>query len=205
MDLLLVTLAAVALNAPAPPADVAPRALAWPANGTVTSPFGYDRGRRHSGVDIGILRSLDVRAAASGVVTTVGYVRGYEGYGNVVSIAHGAGYSTLYAHLSRTLVRSGDKVASGERIAVAGCTGWCTGTHLHFELRVRGRPVDPFTAEPRLHWPVPRAVSSVGRAPARQAGGHWFEPSTAHTPIGVESTLRSMVASIGAAVRWRLN
>jgi murein DD-endopeptidase MepM/ murein hydrolase activator NlpD len=186
LGLLLVTLAAVAFSAPAPArADSPPLTLEWPANGTVTSPYGYDGGRRHSGVDIGILRSPHVRAAAAGVVTKVGYVEGYEGYGNVVVVAHGGGYSTLYAHLSRPLVRTRQEVAAGERIGVAGCTGWCTGTHLHFELRARGRPVDPFTSEARLHWPVPRAVSSVGRAPARQAGGHWFEPSTAHQRLNV--------------------
>jgi murein DD-endopeptidase MepM/ murein hydrolase activator NlpD len=182
VGLLLVTLAAVALNAPAPArADSGPLTLGWPANGTITSGYGHDGGRWHAGVDIGILRSPAVRAAAAGVVTKVGYIAGYEGYGNVVELSHGRGYSTLYAHLSRSLVPSGAEVAAGELIGVAGCTGWCTGTHLHFELRVRGRPVDPFSSGARLHWPVPRAVSSVGRAPARQAGGHWFEPSTAHS------------------------
>jgi murein DD-endopeptidase MepM/ murein hydrolase activator NlpD len=115
----------------------------WPADGTVTSPFGQDGYRWHPGLDIGILRSLDVRAAAEGVVTTTGYVRGYEGYGSVLVVAHGEGYSTLYAHLSRPLVRTGQFVSQGELIGVAGCTGWCTGTHLHFELRYRGVPRDP--------------------------------------------------------------
>jgi murein DD-endopeptidase MepM/ murein hydrolase activator NlpD len=117
--------------------------LRWPAAGTITSPFGQDGGRWHPGLDIGILRSLDVRAASGGVVTEVGYVPGYDGYGSIVVVDIGDGYSTLYAHLSRALVRRGDEVWSGERIGIAGCSGWCTGTHLHFELRHRDIPIDP--------------------------------------------------------------
>lgn len=118
-------------------------ALRWPAVGTTTSPFGQDGYRRHSGLDIGMLQSLDVRAAAAGVVTQVGYIAGYEGYGSVVMVAHRAGYSTLYAHLSRPLARVGQEVWQGDRIGVAGCTGSCTGTHLHFELRQRNVAIDP--------------------------------------------------------------
>jgi murein DD-endopeptidase MepM/ murein hydrolase activator NlpD len=118
-------------------------ALQWPADGTITSPFGQDGYRWHPGIDIGILRSLDIHAAANGVVTQVGYVAGYEGYGSVVLVALGGGYSALYAHLSQPLVRRGQQVWPGERIGIAGCTGWCTGTHLHFELRYRGVPRDP--------------------------------------------------------------
>ena len=118
-------------------------ALSWPADGTVTSPFGIDGSRRHAGLDIGILQSIGVRAAADGVVTKVGYVTGFEGYGNVVMVAHRAGYSTLYAHLSLPLARLGQKVWRGQSIGVAGCTGWCTGTHLHFELRYRDLAIDP--------------------------------------------------------------
>ena len=99
-------------------------AFRWPADGTITSPFGHDGARWHPGLDIGILRSLDVRAAAEGVVTQVGFVRGYEGYGSVVLVRHGDGYSTLYAHLSRPLVHVGEHVgrrsASPWRAARAG-------------------------------------------------------------------------------------
>jgi murein DD-endopeptidase MepM/ murein hydrolase activator NlpD len=115
----------------------------WPAEGTVTSRFGQDGYRWHTGLDIGILRSLDVRAASAGVVTRAGYLPGYDGYGNVVVVAVGGGFSTLYAHLSRSLARPGQEVGPGQLIGIAGCTGWCTGTHLHFELRYRGRPMNP--------------------------------------------------------------
>jgi murein DD-endopeptidase MepM/ murein hydrolase activator NlpD len=117
--------------------------LQWPAQGTVTSPFGHDGSRWHPGLDIGILQSLDVRAAADGVVSLTGYMPGYDGYGAIVAVQHRDGYSTLYAHLSQPLVRPGQRVQAGQRIGIAGCSGWCTGTHLHFELRYRGLPVDP--------------------------------------------------------------
>jgi murein DD-endopeptidase MepM/ murein hydrolase activator NlpD len=117
--------------------------LATPAVGTLTDGFGARWGRLHSGLDIGILRSLDVVAAAPGTVTAAGYLAGYEGYGNVVIVDLGAGQESLYAHLSRVAVKLGQRVEAGQRLGVAGCTGSCTGTHLHFELRVDGEPVDP--------------------------------------------------------------
>jgi murein DD-endopeptidase MepM/ murein hydrolase activator NlpD len=118
-------------------------AFQWPAQGTITSPFGQDGYRWHSGLDIGILSSLDIRAASAGVVTNAGYVPGYAGYGLVVVVALRDGFSTLYAHLSRTLAKPGDEVLPGQLIGIAGCSGWCTGTHLHFELRYRGVPMSP--------------------------------------------------------------
>ena len=118
-------------------------AFVWPAQGTVTSPFGNDNGRWHPGIDIGILRSLTVTAAAPGVVIDAGVPAGFEGYGNVVVVEVAPGVITLSAHLAETSVRRGDYVTAGEPIATAGCTGWCSGTHLHFELREQGRPADP--------------------------------------------------------------
>jgi murein DD-endopeptidase MepM/ murein hydrolase activator NlpD len=76
-------------------------------------------------------------------VLAVGEQRGYEGYGNLVQVAVGDGYTALYAHLAGWRVRVGDRVEAGQRIGTAGCTGSCSGTHLHFELRLRGQPVDP--------------------------------------------------------------
>jgi murein DD-endopeptidase MepM/ murein hydrolase activator NlpD len=117
--------------------------LAWPADGTVTDGYGPRWGRMHWGIDIGILERLDVRAAASGTVTASGWLTGYEGYGNVVTVDSGSGYSTLYAHLSRSRVVPGQWVDQGDPIGLAGCTGSCTGTHLHLELRLDNVPVDP--------------------------------------------------------------
>jgi murein DD-endopeptidase MepM/ murein hydrolase activator NlpD len=115
----------------------------WPAQGTVTSPYGNDNGRWHPGVDIGVLTSLDVVAAAPGVVIEVGEPAGFFGYGELVQVDVGDGLTTLYAHLAQPLVAVGDRVWPGERIGIAGCTGWCTGTHLHFELRQDGVAIDP--------------------------------------------------------------
>jgi murein DD-endopeptidase MepM/ murein hydrolase activator NlpD len=122
---------------------VEPLSLEWPADGTLTDGYGPRWGRVHLGLDVGILRSLDVRAATSGTVTASGWITGYEGYGNVVTIDVGGGWSTLYAHLSRSFVVPGQWLDTGDLVGEAGCTGSCTGTHLHFELRENGVPVDP--------------------------------------------------------------
>src|SRR3712207_4703729 len=74
-----------------------PLSLTWPARGTVTDGFGYRWGRMHLGIDVGLLRSLDVRAAAPGTVTATGNLAGYEGYGNVVLVDSGKGDEVLYA------------------------------------------------------------------------------------------------------------
>ena len=102
-------------------------ALDWPAEGRLNSPFGWDAGRPHAGLDIGVLRSLDVRAAESGLVTRVGWVPGYEGYGLIVEVQLNERYSTLYAHLSRATVKPGRSSppasASGSPVAPAGARG----------------------------------------------------------------------------------
>lgn len=118
-------------------------AFEWPAVGTLTDRYGPRWGRTHWGIDIGILKSLDVRAAAAGSVTEAGWLDGYAGYGQVVLVDLGGGHENLYAHLSRIDVHPGEWVVAGQHLGLAGCTGSCTGTHLHFELRDRGRPVDP--------------------------------------------------------------
>ena len=118
-------------------------AFNWPAQGTVTTPFGWTEDRYHPGLDIGMLRSLSVRAAAPGRVTLVGTPTGFSGYGSIVLVDTLPPFQTLYAHLASVRVRQGQSVVAGEPIGVAGCTGWCTGTHLHFEVRERGLPVDP--------------------------------------------------------------
>jgi murein DD-endopeptidase MepM/ murein hydrolase activator NlpD len=144
-----------------------------PAEGTITSPFGHDGARWHPGIDIGVLRSLTVRAAVSGRVADVGQVPGYEGYGNIV-LVRSRGYQELYGHLATWRVRVGQFVVPGQRIATAGCTGWCTGTHLHFEVRKNGVAVSPFATllQPFAGRPVlqrPRLLVSAvpKRQPAR--------------------------------------
>lgn len=113
--------------------------FSWPAHGTITTPFTP----YHHGLDIGMLRSLDVTAAAPGKVLAVGYATGFEGYGNIVLVQVTPQVVTLYAHLASYRVHVGEAVRRGELLGIAGCTGYCTGTHLHFEVRENGVAVDP--------------------------------------------------------------
>ena len=121
--------------------------LLWPTTSTyITSYFGYRwhpiRGRYlfHSGIDIGNYYGEPIYAAADGVVIYAGWL---DGYGKAVIIDHGSGVSTLYAHCSKLLVKKGDVVTAGQIIARVGSTGISTGPHLHFEVRIGGRPVNP--------------------------------------------------------------
>ncbi len=116
--------------------------LIWPAKGRITDPFGYPHGRHHPGIDIGMLRSLAVRSAVGGKVVATGYAPGYEGYGKIVAM-RARGFLVVYGHLSRVRVHKGQWIGRGRRIATAGCTGYCTGTHLHFEVRRRGVALNP--------------------------------------------------------------
>jgi murein DD-endopeptidase MepM/ murein hydrolase activator NlpD len=112
----------------------------WPVNGPITSPFGMRWGTLHPGIDIGVPTGTPVHAAAAGKVVWCGWM---SGYGNFVVIDHGGGFATAYGHNSRVAVSCGQEVAQGEVIAYSGCTGFCTGPHVHFEIRVDGTPVDP--------------------------------------------------------------
>lgn len=107
-----------------------------------SSPFGYRWGRLHAGVDMAVSMHTPVYAPADGVVTFAGVQRGY---GNVVKIRHEFGVSTVYGHLSKIRVNKGQNISQGDRIADSGNTGRSTGPHLHYEIRVGGKPVDPMT------------------------------------------------------------
>lgn len=95
---------------------------------------------RHTGLDIDGTYSSPIYAAESGTVVLTGSGRGY---GNHVVINHGGGRQTLYGHLSKIYVKQGQKVERGQTIGMIGCTGWCTGPHLHFEVIIGGRKVNP--------------------------------------------------------------
>lgn len=118
----------------------------WPARGVFTSGFGIRRHpifrirRMHTGQDIAAPYGTSVQAASDGRVIYTGW---FGGYGKIVVIDHGDGVSTLYAHLSRILTRSGARVRRGEVVGRVGSTGYSTGPHVHFEVRVNGRPIDP--------------------------------------------------------------
>ena len=112
----------------------------WPLRGRITSGFGWRWGRMHNGIDIWARTGDPIAAARSGRVTFAGW---NGGYGNLIIISHGSGVETRYAHLSRINVSVGQQVASGQVIGRAGSTGFSTGPHLHFEIRMNGTPVDP--------------------------------------------------------------
>jgi murein DD-endopeptidase MepM/ murein hydrolase activator NlpD len=113
--------------------------LGWPTSGTITGVFGEDRGSHfHAGIDIANAEGTPIYAAEAG--TVIGGCGG--GYGNCVLIDHGNGMVTLYAHQSSILV-GGGSVSRGQHIGYMGCTGSCTGPHLHFEVRINGVAYDP--------------------------------------------------------------
>ena len=96
----------------------------------------------HTGIDIANSKGTAIYAANSGTVSFVGRK---GGYGNLVIINHGGGFSTYYAHCNSTLVKSGQSVSRGQKIATVGTTGRTTGPHLHFEVRVNGQPKNPIS------------------------------------------------------------
>jgi murein DD-endopeptidase MepM/ murein hydrolase activator NlpD len=114
----------------------------WPVFGPITSPFCERRSWEacHPGVDIGVAAGTAIRAADTGQVVLAGP---QGGYGNFTCIAHTASLSNCYAHQSRILVVPGQVVVRGQVIGAVGCTGLCFGPHLHFEVRIRGRVVNP--------------------------------------------------------------
>ncbi len=117
--------------------------MVWPANGKVTSPYGWRNGRMHEGIDIGAPQGTPMYAADSGTVSLM--KSDPDGYGYYIVINHGNGLSTLYAHMYRSTVTVslGQKVRKGQRIASVGNNGRSTGPHLHFEVHKNGNPVDP--------------------------------------------------------------
>ncbi|MEM9320999.1 MAG: M23 family metallopeptidase [Pseudomonadota bacterium] len=127
-------------------AEQAPFAAPTRAAVRMTSGFGYRRdpftgGRRmHSGVDFAGRHGTDIFATADGVVEFEGWK---SGYGRVVIIQHAFGIETVYAHNTRNRVKKGQRVSRGDHIADMGSTGRSTGTHLHYEVRINGRPVNP--------------------------------------------------------------
>ena len=107
----------------------------WPTKGVFTSGYGWRWGRMHKGIDIANNTGTSIHAARDGQVTYAGWM---GAYGYLVEIAHDDGESTRYAHNSRLMVRKGERVLQGTRIALMGSTGRSTGPHLHFEIRRRG-------------------------------------------------------------------
>ncbi|MBC7323852.1 MAG: M23 family metallopeptidase, partial [Moorella sp. (in: Bacteria)] len=116
-------------------------AFLWPLIGTITSAFGWRNNEFHHGLDIAGEVGDYIRAAWAGVVTFSGWSNSI--YGRMVKIDHGNGLETLYAHNSRNLVKAGEYVRGGDPIAEVGSTGNARGPHLHFEVREKGKAVNP--------------------------------------------------------------
>jgi murein DD-endopeptidase MepM/ murein hydrolase activator NlpD len=122
------------------PGPASAAGLIWPLRGRVTSEYGQRWGRLHAGIDIGAGTGTPIRAAKAGEVVFAGVM---NGYGNCIVIAHGGGFSTLYAHQSRLGAGDGQDVDQGQVIGYVGSTGHSTGPHLHLETRVNGSPQNP--------------------------------------------------------------
>ena len=123
----------------------------WPAEGDVSSEFGWRWGRAHKGIDITNEVGTPVVAARMG---RVALVKNGDGFGLHVAIEHGRGISTLYSHLSAVSVVEGAEVRRGDVVGAIGCSGSCTGPHLHFEVRSGTEAVDP-----RLSLPLGRPLA----------------------------------------------
>jgi murein DD-endopeptidase MepM/ murein hydrolase activator NlpD len=143
----------------------------------VSSPFNLNRlhpilriRRPHYGVDLAASYGTPVHVVADGVVTSVGY-RG--GYGRTIKVQHGHGRITIYAHLSRYTKRlkKGQKVRKGKVIGYVGSTGYATGPHLHFEIRVNNKPINPLTAS----LPLATPLSDTEMAQYLPAAQHWLD------------------------------
>jgi murein DD-endopeptidase MepM/ murein hydrolase activator NlpD len=120
----------------------------WPVIGRITSAFGETRfspssggTRPHMGIDIAAPPGTPIAAAADGVVLIAGRE---AAYGRLVCIDHGHGYTTMYGHLKDIQVKPGDRVHAGQTLGTVGISGNTTGPHLHYEVRIHGRPVNPF-------------------------------------------------------------
>jgi len=139
-----------AQRAEVPPSDAVPpvtrpprraeATLAWPLAGVLYARFGPRGDSRHDGIDIAAPASSVVRAAADGEVLFAGE---QKGYGHVVVLGHPGGLITLYAHNQGVLVREGARVRAGDALARVGEALKTSGPHLHFEVRLEGKPVDP--------------------------------------------------------------
>ena len=142
----------------------------WPVAGRVSSAYGLrphpirKRSQFHHGLDLAAPAGTPIRAVAAGRVSFSGWA---GGYGNLVEIAHGAGWTTRYAHAQTRVVQVGQRVQAGETLASVGTTGLSTGPHLHFEIRQDGASQDP------ARWlnatPKPRLARHASETP-REAG-----------------------------------
>lgn len=116
--------------------------LIRPVGGFVSSPFGMRGGVLHAGVDLAVGKGTPIHAAAAGTVVRAAW---FDGYGNCVDINHGGNVMTRYGHMMQLpSVKAGQTVTQGQVVGYVGATGDASGNHLHFEVRLNGKPVDPW-------------------------------------------------------------
>jgi murein DD-endopeptidase MepM/ murein hydrolase activator NlpD len=173
----------------------------WPAEGRVTSWFGprihplYGDRRNHNGIDIAVSLGTPVRASADGVVRFAGWK---GGFGLLVAIDHGGGVMTFYGHNSELLVKTGQRVSQGDVIALSGSTGDSTGPHIHFEVRVNGKPVDPVEIVAGAKRLAPDELAALFRRAGQQTG---LDPglieAVAWAESGFDPDCRSEKGAIG--------
>lgn len=151
-----------------PATEIAVGALSWPlaTKIQVTSPFGQRGKEFHEGVDLKAQQGTPVLAAQEGTVIYAGSK--IRGYGKMVVIRHFRQISTIYAHNSRLLVRIGQYVRQGQKIAISGRTGHVTGPHLHFEVRDGLSALNPMALLPSIHADVPETAPIPKRAHAQR-------------------------------------
>jgi murein DD-endopeptidase MepM/ murein hydrolase activator NlpD len=139
----------------------------WPVNGVLRSSFGgrmdpfSGEGAFHTGVDLAAASGTSVHVTADGVVVSAGWA-GH--YGKLVVVDHGNGVQTYYAHLSQFMVLPGQEVRRGEVVALSGGTGRVTSPHVHYEVRLRGTPVNPYKylAKSQISLPTKPEHSDLG-------------------------------------------
>lgn len=118
------------------------KGFVWPMrSGMISSYYGKRRRDFHDGIDISAPRGTPIHAAKEG--TVIYSSRKIRGYGNMIVLKHKDGTYTVYAHNQKNLVKKGEEIKQGEQIALLGATGKATGPHLHFEVRLGQRSVDP--------------------------------------------------------------
>ncbi|WP_282079073.1 M23 family metallopeptidase [Aquimarina algiphila] len=141
----------------------------------VTSRYGWRRGRSHQGIDIDLQTGDSVRSILDGKVRYVGY---HGGHGNTVIVRHYNGLESVYAHLSKTLVKENDEIKKGNAIGKGGVTGNARGSHLHLEVRYHGKSINPeylfeFTTDTKIRsdvlfvtrkWATPRFHRSTRKS-----------------------------------------
>jgi murein DD-endopeptidase MepM/ murein hydrolase activator NlpD len=164
----------------------------WPVRGPITSDFGPRRAfaRFHSGIDIAAKPETPCRIAAAGTVVFAGW---QNGYGKTIIVEHGDRIHTLYGHLSRLVVSRGQRVKQGAVIGLTGTTGHASGPHLHYEILVNGRPVDP--------GPYLAAAPGVHRASARS--GHTTTAPRVSLGHSEESLILLSAYAPGSTMRAR--